>query len=241
MKIIEKIKKKSENIFENESVCIAFLGDSVTQGCFEVYKTGETAIDTVYEPQNAYHSDLKKIFSVLYPNVPLNIINAGIFGDHAANAQHRVKRDVLRFSPDLVVVSFGLNDVTKDIGKIGEYTEALHSIFTQLKEDKIEVIFMTPPLMAHQVDCELADIELVRIAEDLSRLQNSGVFDQYVQAAKEVCAKDGIVVCDCYAKWKLLRNCGVNTDRLLCNRLNHPSREMHWLFAASLVETMFQM
>lgn len=34
-KIIEKIKAKQENLQKNEAVTIVFLGDSVTQGCFE--------------------------------------------------------------------------------------------------------------------------------------------------------------------------------------------------------------
>ena len=38
MKIIEKMAKKSADHYNNEGVTIAFLGDSVTQGCFECYK-----------------------------------------------------------------------------------------------------------------------------------------------------------------------------------------------------------
>ena len=34
---------------------------------------------------------------------------------------------------------------------------------------------------------------------------------------------------------------GVDITDLLSNYLNHPTRELHWLFAYSLVHTMFGM
>ena len=37
MKIIELLKQKQEGLIKNKPVTIAFLGDSVTQGCFECF------------------------------------------------------------------------------------------------------------------------------------------------------------------------------------------------------------
>ena len=45
-------------------------------------------------------------------------------------------------------------------------------------------------------------------------------------------------VCDCYAQWKQLKAAGVNTTELLSNKLNHPTREMNWLFAVSLLRSI---
>lgn len=110
MKIIEKIRKKSLCLRDSSPITIAFLGDSVTQGCFDVYRTSENSAETYFDAEHAYHSLLRKIFGMLYPNVPLNIINAGISGDSASDGLKRLERDVLRVSPDLCVVCFGLND-----------------------------------------------------------------------------------------------------------------------------------
>jgi len=77
------------------------------------------------------------------------------------------------------------------------------------------------------------------IAADVAKTQNEGVFDAYIDAAKALCDKMGITVCDCYAKWKKLASCGINVTELLSNKINHPTREMNWLFAYSLVETIF--
>ena len=41
MKFIEKLAKKQNNLYGAASATIAFLGDSVTQGCFEIYESGK--------------------------------------------------------------------------------------------------------------------------------------------------------------------------------------------------------
>ena len=38
MNIFAKMTQKANDNYHQEGVTIAFLGDSVTQGCFEVYK-----------------------------------------------------------------------------------------------------------------------------------------------------------------------------------------------------------
>ena len=48
----------------------------------------------------------------------------------------------------------------------------------------------------------------------------------------------GVPVCDCYAEWKKLSETEDMT-MLLCNRINHPTKEMHELFARKLFEMIF--
>ena len=56
MLITNKMKKKAEDLLGNPIVTIAFLGDSVTQGCFDVYVTGPESIDTYYDVDYAWCS-----------------------------------------------------------------------------------------------------------------------------------------------------------------------------------------
>ena len=63
MKIIQKIANKSKNIYENSPVTIAFLGDSVTQGCFECYFDEQNVIQTVFDARNAYPTHIKEILN----------------------------------------------------------------------------------------------------------------------------------------------------------------------------------
>ena len=68
-----------------------------------------------------------------------------------------------------------------------------------------------------------------------AEMQNSGKFDEYIDSAKKLAADEGITVCDCYSKWKELSKTQ-DTTMLLANRINHPTPEMHELFAESLYE-----
>ncbi|MBO5220665.1 MAG: hypothetical protein J6C52_14655 [Clostridia bacterium] len=58
MKIIEKFKEKQANLRACRQPCIAFLGDSVTQGCFEIYNNKGRVVTTYY-PEDAYSEKVK--------------------------------------------------------------------------------------------------------------------------------------------------------------------------------------
>lgn len=236
MKIIEKFKEKSNNLKNAAPVTIAFLGDSVTQGCFDMYMPKPNEPDTYFDAENAYHTKLRKIFNMLYPQVPVNIINAGISGGNATEGLERIERDVLRFSPDLCVVCFGLNDCNSK--SIEEYCQSMRGIFETLQKKGIEVIHMTPNMMCTQV--VFPDGHPFReIAQAVMNSQVSGKLESFLDAAKEIAREKNIPVCDCYSKWKTLFEGGVNITWLLSNKINHPTENMNWMFAYSLAETMF--
>lgn len=240
MDIVKKLANRREANEKYPAVTLAFLGDSVTQGCFETYRAKANELDNVYDQENTYHHKLAKLLSVLYPNVPINLINAGIAGDNAVGAQSRVQRDVVSHNPDLTVVCFGLNDAALESETLEDYLQALNSIFDQLEACGTEIIFMTPCTMNTRVAYGL-DPFLKNIAKNTAQIQNNGVLDTYMQAAKDLCATRSITVCDCYAKWKQLDACGVDTTALFANKINHPTQDMHWLFAVSLLETMLSL
>ena len=241
MKIMEKFRQKMCDPFGKEAVTIAFLGDSVTQGCFEVYTTEDAGLETVYDTENAYHTHLRKLLNHLYPKVPVNIINAGISGGTAGDGAARLQRDVLRFSPDLCVVFFGLNDSCNPAEDAPEaYRAALADIFTRLRQQSIEVIFMTPNMMCTAVSPSIEDETIRGTAASVVQVQNSGRLEQFLTMGKETAAALDIPVCDCYAKWQRLASFGVDTNALLANGINHPTRDMNWLFALSLADTMMK-
>ncbi len=238
LKIVKKMTQRQNNNYSNPGVTVAFLGDSVTQGCFEVYRKSEKELECVFDKTSAYHKYIADIFSVIYPTVPVNIINAGISGSSAQHTLPRIERDVLCHNPDLVVVCFGLNDSNAGLEKLSEYTDGLRQIFEKIRAAGTDVIFMTPNMKCTSVSCRITD-ELIR--EDAAmnmRSQSGGVMDKYMDSARKLCKSMSIPVCDCYKKWKRLEECGVDITELLANRINHPTREMNWLFAYSLVETI---
>lgn len=239
MRIVEKIRKKLQNNWEESGVCIAFLGDSVTQGCFDCYLE-DGMVRTQFAPQDGYPHDVEQILSMLYPSVPVQIIHAGVSGGNAGHGLQRLQRDVLSYHPDLCVVCFGLNDCGQGKDGIAAYTASLREIFTELERAQCECIFMTPNRMADHVSPYLRDEPLKQTAALCAQRQNDGVLDAYVQAARTLCAQMGVRVCDCYAMWSDLQQAGVNVTELLSNKINHPTRQMHWLFAGALVQTMLK-
>lgn len=240
MNILEKFSKKRDNLKGESPVAVAFLGDSVTQGCFADQINSDGYLDTTFDAENAYHTKFRKIFNLLYPNVPLNIINAGISGGNAVEGLERLERDVLRFNPDLCVVCFGLNDsvLTEPADMFEKYQASLDEIFKKLKERDIEVIFMTPNMMCTKVCGNVSEV-LKGAAETCSKVQTEGRLDMFINAARDVAKRNNVPICDCYAKWKLMSEKGVNTNDLLEGPVNHPNNKINWMFAYSLVETIF--
>jgi len=234
--IINKLNKRSIDPHGNKAVTIAFLGDSITEGCFEIYKVGQKGIETIYDIENSYSAKLKKILNMLYPKVAINLINAGISGDNAVSGCKRLQRDVLSYNPDLTVICFGLNDSSKGLEAIGEYKHALSKIFKKLKEQKTATIFMTPNMMNNTISPHITDDLFLELAEYFKKVQVGSILEQYLEVGKTVAKEYDVLVCDCYEKWKKLSLDGVDINELLANRLNHPTRDMHWLFAWSLAE-----
>ena len=240
MEIMKKIAAKARDNMNTDNVLLAFLGDSVTQGCFEIYKKEEHVIETVYDKENAYHAHLNRILSMLYPGAPVSILNAGISGDAAPHGLERLEQDVLCHRPDLVVVCYGLNDSANGMEALGRYRDSLRGIFESMKEAGIETIFMTPNMMNTRIGIGMQDEDMRRVAEDTRRIQIDGTFDAYMDEARKVCQECGVPICDCYERWKLLAANGVEITALLANGINHPTRQMNWLFAVSLLETMLR-
>ena len=240
MKIIEKMVQKANDNFNYEGVTIAFLGDSVTQGCFDIYRKNNGNIETFFDKRNSYEMRVFDILCTLFPSVTVNIINAGISGDRAPRGLERIDRDVIRHEPDLCIVCYGLNDCGTSDRSIERYVSSLRGIFEKLKTAEIETIFMTPNMMNTEVSPHLAHPDFVPLAEETAKKQNNGHFDAHIDAARALCREMNVTLCDCYAIWKKLSECGVDTTELLSNKINHPTPEMNRLFAYELVRTMFE-
>jgi len=144
-----------------EDDVIICLGDSVTFGWNIAYK-------------GSYPYILKEKLDS--PDNGLFVINSGIGGDTVLDAYERIDKDVLAYIPDLVILSFGLNDgmlMQKEIsddGKNISFTENDETFYTRLSlesfrntyseiidlliDNKIEVVLLTtnPVMMSFPND-----------------------------------------------------------------------------------------
>lgn len=222
MSLKERLQQRDDGLREKGAVNIVFLGDSVTHGCFE---------DGVFDFEAVYHARLRQMLQREAPFMPVNVINAGIGGITAKGSLYRLERDVLCHHPDLAVICFGLNDVS---GDQAEYTGALGSIFETLNARGVSTVFMTPNMLNTYVDEANTTPALLGFARLTCEWQVSGRMDRYMEAARSCAAAHGVPVCDCYARWKAMAEAGTDTTQLLVNRINHPTRAMHALFAEEL-------
>lgn len=226
MKIADKINLDYNGLIEHGPINIVAFGDSVTHGAVG---PGEINYETVY-----WNRLRKKILEVR-DYVPVNVIDAGIGGITAKGSLDRIDTQVLNHNPDLIIVCFGLNDVN---GTLEEYLTSMRKIFQKCKESRAETIFMTPNMLntyvAKDVSPEHADY-----AVKTAQMQNDGKMDLFMKNAVTLAEEMGIRVCDCYAQWKELSKTE-DTTMLLANRINHPTKEMHELFAQSLFDIIFK-
>lgn len=211
---------------------IAFLGDSVTHGAFECIQ-GDSA-GCMFDMDAVYHERLRRMLLAVNPWLPVSIINAGVAGDNAIMGLARLERDVISHKPHICVVNFCLNDLSETVE---EYVAALREIFTRLMAADIRPILLTPSMLNTYVHPDT--IPMYRdFAAVTAGWHQSGVMDGYVEAAKTLAAELGVAVADAYAKWKALEAEGMDVTENLANYINHPSRELHQLFADALFETL---
>lgn len=219
MKIAEKILLDREGLKKYGPINIVILGDSISHGGMNGY----------VDQENVYWNRLRKMLHQYRDYMPVNMINSSIGGTCARDAVKRLETGVLNHNPDLIIVCFGLNDVN---GELTEYLDSLKEIFDKCKENGVETIFMTPNMLNTYVAEDTAE-QFKEYANKTKDFQNKGKMDKYIYSAIKLAESMGILVCDCYSKWKKLAETQ-DTTMLLCNRINHPSSEMHQLFADEL-------
>ena len=225
--LLAKLVAGDSNTYkEHGPINVVICGDSVSHG----------AVYGFFDYHTLYHNRLRLMINQKYHFLPVNIINTAFCGMRANYADENFERDVATHKPDLVIVCFGLNDVNVSLE---EYLTPLTSIFDKCLNHGFDCIFMTPNMLNTYVAEDTAE-GLKGYAKATASYQvEGGRMDTYMAAAKEAAKERGIPVCDCYAKWKAMAAEGVDTTLLLANRINHPTQEMHKLFADSLYETIF--
>ncbi len=226
MNIREKLTMGLSGLQEHGPITVVAFGDSVTHGA-----VGPDEMD--YE--TVYWNRLKQKINARRNYVPVNVINAGIGGATSIDSVERMEKQVLAHNPDLIIVCFGLNDVNQPLEA---YLAALKTIFEKAKSQDIETIFMTPNMLNTYV-AEGTEARYLAYAAVTAEYQNGGRMDTYMESAVALAKDMDIPVCHCYAKWKELAKTQ-DTTLLLANRINHPTREMHELFAQSLYEMIFE-
>ena len=124
---------------------------------------------------------------------PPKIINAGRGGDYAVAALKRLEEDVLTHKPDIVTISFGLNDT--GLRKPDDYQESLEKMIQTLKEAQIQILLLTStPFNNKQHSWAEKFEEIGGLDEYLNK--------EYCERIRSLAEKNDIVLCDLHAIFK---------------------------------------
>jgi len=185
---------------------IVCLGDSVT-GVY--YHTGG---------RRAYPEMLELGLRTLFPKSNITVINAGISGHTTKEGLARLERDVLSHEPDLVTVSFGLNDMTRLTPQ--EYRTNLESLISQCRERGCQGVLCTPNAV---IDTQGRPI---------------GKLVEYCDIIHEVGRQMSVPVCDQYQAGADLHSRAPWTWRLTLSDEIHPNMDGHKRMAEELCRTI---
>ena len=79
------------------------------------------------------------------------------------------------------------------------------------------------------------------IENNIAFATDNADLDGVIEAGRAEARKRNIPICDCTKKWKNFERAGVDTTLFLSGGINHPYPDMHWLFATTLIETLFDL
>jgi lysophospholipase L1-like esterase len=192
--------------FGEKPLTIVCLGDSVT-GVY--YHTGG---------RRAYPEMLEVAIKQAIPKANVKVINAGISGHSTPDGLARLDRDVLMHKPDLVTISFGLNDMTRLSEE--QYRTNLETLVARCREAKASVVLCTPNSVITTTG---------RPIEKLKR------FCDVIRAtAKSL----DVPVCDQFAAGESLREKDAWAFRCTLSDEIHPNMDGHKRMAEELCRTI---
>lgn len=205
--------RKSTGMAGSRSVLYVALGDSVTAGWLE---------HGILDSEAAYPALFRKRLATLYPHAMISVINSGLGGDGTEGVLARLDRDCLRYDPQLVTVCVGLNDARQGREGAEGFAERLTRIVERIQnESAADVLLITPNTRG-------------------DALQDDGTLTEYIRAIRAVARTRDIGLADVHAVYQGAIRMGAAPADLLSNRVSHPTREGHAIFANALI-SFFQL
>lgn len=193
---------------------IVTLGNSITEGG---------------ERPEGYVNLLRRAMAVLYPEMAVYFVNAGIGGHKSTDMFDRYERDVLQVAPDWVTISVGVNDVWHGFKDHPQGDGPLAVPLPQYKEKLVRMIEL-----AKGRNIRVALFTATVIKEDLSSLENQKLLP-YNQAVRDIAKKYKCVLVDqdaaCRQILQPLQKPGMADRGVLTSDGVHMLASGNWLMA----------
>lgn len=205
----------NEEFTELRNPLIVMLGDSVTGGHFEAGDLSK--LEIAQDPFVSYAMKFLRLLHEEYPVTTPSLINSGIAGDNIHGMHKRLKRDVLRYDPDLVILNASIN-WTRNRGTLEYFMQEYEAVVREiLSETHAELILVT-------ANAKISD------ARDLN-------FDGRTQFIRRMAKQYSLPLAD----FRKIFDETLSADELklaLSNGENHPTPFAHTIMAEALMQTV---
>jgi len=202
--VAERLLISSINGYKYEGDKMAYIkivafGDGITLGTLvqvdslaDCLSYQGTTVNLVRESQT-WRSVLGRILSDWIED-EVKVISAGVGGDTTQEGLLRLDKDVLSYSPDYVLIMFGLNDANRNIGR-ERYKKNLEEMVARVAKQGIKPIIMTPPPFSERRTIEdsiyeLSEPSIYEIRECQKKLRN------YAQIARDLANEKSLPLID---------------------------------------------
>ena len=184
-----------------EKAKLAALGDSLTYGWMTQY---------------GFLDYLEILINKKYPDSQLSIFNKGVPGDTANDGLHRVERDVIKLSPDLVFIQFALNDAYSGFSA-NDFQKNIEAIIEKIKE---------------RLNSEIALLTSVSIQDNsMNRVAN-----EFYMKISESGKKYNLPVIYVHKYWEKMITSGIKHSQLVQYDGVHPTEKGYELMAEAVFE-----
>ncbi|MCW2283951.1 lysophospholipase L1-like esterase [Rhodoblastus acidophilus] len=123
------LPKFSEALLSGRAVRIVAIGSSSTEG------VGASA------PTRSYPAQLLALLNLALPATEFEVVNLGVGGETASATVERLRRDIPKQHPDLVIWQVGTNDGLRDV-PVGDYEQTLRSALGFLRQRGDDVMLV---------------------------------------------------------------------------------------------------
>ncbi|MCP4169914.1 MAG: DUF2920 family protein [Fuerstiella sp.] len=194
----------AERLDSGQVTRIVCFGDSIT-GAY--YHTGGV---------RAWCDMLGLALQKANPRANIQMINAGVSGHTTVNALARIDKDVISKQPHLVIVMFGMNDVTRI--PLAVYRQNLRSIITRCEDHGAAVLLCTPN----------------SVYENSAR--PNGRLAEFSDAVRRLANELKLPLVDCFSAWQTQRNDRPSDWMLMMSDTIHPNMNGHRTFAELMTQ-----
>ena len=180
--------------------------------------------------------------------LPVDVINAGVGGNHTGHARARFDKDVLDEDPGMVIIQFGINDAAVDVWKdppatkprvsMEDFAENIRHFVRTLKARKTQVILMTPNPLRWTPKMR----ELYGKPPYLSNETNgfNTMLEAYADTTRQIANAENVPLIDVYRSFQLFGSSeGQSVDDLLLDGI-HPNERGHRLVADQLIALLLK-